>query len=85
MSTDRSISLKCPSLTAQQILAEGFGAADTFDPLTGSYYVESLTDELETGDRRSSGADRRRRSNTNSHREPVGAATDSGRGVRALA
>jgi methylmalonyl-CoA mutase N-terminal domain/subunit len=35
------------ALRTQQILAEESGAADTIDPLAGSYYVESLTDELE--------------------------------------
>jgi len=35
------------ALRTQQILAEESGAADTIDPLGGSYYVESLTDDLE--------------------------------------
>ncbi|MCL9814105.1 acyl-CoA mutase large subunit family protein [Natranaeroarchaeum aerophilus] len=35
------------ALRTQQILAHESGAADTVDPLGGSYYVESLTDELE--------------------------------------
>ena len=35
------------SLRTQQILAHESGIADTVDPLAGSYYVESLTDELE--------------------------------------
>src|SRR6056297_731763 len=35
------------ALRTQQILAHQSGAADTIDPLAGSYYVESLTDELE--------------------------------------
>ncbi|WP_435195638.1 acyl-CoA mutase large subunit family protein [Natronomonas sp. EA1] len=35
------------ALRTQQILAHESGAADTMDPLAGSYYVESLTDELE--------------------------------------
>ena len=35
------------ALRTQQILAHESGAADTVDPLAGSYYVESLTDELE--------------------------------------
>ncbi len=34
------------ALRTQQILAHESGAADTVDPLGGSYYVESLTDEL---------------------------------------
>jgi methylmalonyl-CoA mutase N-terminal domain/subunit len=36
------------ALRTQQILAHESGAADTIDPLAGSYYVESLTDDLET-------------------------------------
>ncbi|MCL2769374.1 MAG: methylmalonyl-CoA mutase family protein [Solirubrobacterales bacterium] len=35
------------ALRTQQILAEESGAADTVDPFAGSYFVESLTDELE--------------------------------------
>lgn len=35
------------SLRIQQLLAHESGVADTVDPLAGSYYVESLTNELE--------------------------------------
>jgi len=35
------------ALRTQQIIAYESGAADTVDPLAGSYYVEALTDELE--------------------------------------
>jgi methylmalonyl-CoA mutase N-terminal domain/subunit len=35
------------ALRVQQIVAHESGAADTIDPLAGSYYVESLTDTLE--------------------------------------
>ena len=35
------------ALRTQQILAHESGVADTVDPLAGSYYVESLTDQLE--------------------------------------
>jgi len=35
------------ALRTQQVLAHESGAANTIDPLAGSYYVESLTDELE--------------------------------------
>jgi methylmalonyl-CoA mutase N-terminal domain/subunit len=35
------------ALRTQQILAYESGVADTVDPLAGSYYVESLTDEVE--------------------------------------
>jgi len=36
------------ALRTQQIIAEETGVADVIDPLGGSYYVESLTDEMET-------------------------------------
>ncbi len=36
------------ALRTQQILAEESGIANTIDPLAGSYYVESLTNEIET-------------------------------------
>ena len=35
------------ALRTQQILAYESGVADTVDPLAGSYYVESLTDDIE--------------------------------------
>ncbi|HZU75903.1 MAG TPA: methylmalonyl-CoA mutase family protein, partial [Dehalococcoidia bacterium] len=35
------------ALRTQQIIAHESGATDTVDPLAGSYYVESLTNELE--------------------------------------
>jgi methylmalonyl-CoA mutase N-terminal domain/subunit len=35
------------ALRTQQILAYESGAADTVDPFAGSYFVESLTDEIE--------------------------------------
>jgi methylmalonyl-CoA mutase, N-terminal domain len=43
--TERSVML---ALRTQQVLAYESGAADVIDPLAGSYYVESLTDEIET-------------------------------------
>ena len=36
------------SLRTMQILIEEMGLCDTVDPLGGSYYIESLTDEMET-------------------------------------
>ncbi|HTD07561.1 MAG TPA: methylmalonyl-CoA mutase family protein [Solirubrobacteraceae bacterium] len=36
------------ALRTQQILANESGATDTVDPFAGSYFVESLTDEIET-------------------------------------
>jgi len=35
------------ALRTQQIIAYESGVADTIDPLCGSYYIESLTDEIE--------------------------------------
>ena len=35
------------ALRTQQVIANESGAADTIDPLAGSYFVETLTDELE--------------------------------------
>jgi methylmalonyl-CoA mutase N-terminal domain/subunit len=35
------------ALRTQQIIAHESGAADTVDPFAGSYFVESLTDEIE--------------------------------------
>ena len=35
------------ALRTQQIIAHEIGVTETIDPLAGSYYVESLTDELE--------------------------------------
>jgi methylmalonyl-CoA mutase N-terminal domain/subunit len=37
------------ALRTQQILAAESGATDTVDPFAGSYFVESLTDEIEEG------------------------------------
>lgn len=42
--TEKSVEI---ALRTQQILAYESGAADTVDPLAGSYYVEWLTDEIE--------------------------------------
>jgi methylmalonyl-CoA mutase N-terminal domain/subunit len=42
--TEESVQL---SLRTQQVIAYESGAADTVDPLAGSYYVESLTNTLE--------------------------------------
>jgi methylmalonyl-CoA mutase N-terminal domain/subunit len=36
------------ALRTQQILAHESGVADTIDPLAGSYYIESLTDKIES-------------------------------------
>ncbi len=42
--TEESVQI---ALRTQQILAHESGVADTIDPLAGSYFVESLTDEIE--------------------------------------
>ena len=39
------------ALRTQQIIAHETGAADTVDPLAGSYYIEDLTDRIEAGAR----------------------------------
>ena len=42
--TEKSVRI---ALRTQQILAYESGVANTIDPLAGSYFIESLTDELE--------------------------------------
>src|SRR5207248_4382663 len=42
--TDRSARI---ALRTQQLIAYETGAANTIDPLGGSYFVEALTDEME--------------------------------------
>jgi methylmalonyl-CoA mutase N-terminal domain/subunit len=42
--TKKSVTM---SLRAQQIIAYESGVCDTVDPLAGSYYVETLTDQIE--------------------------------------
>jgi len=37
------------ALRTQQIIAHESGAADTVDPLAGSYFIEHMTDEIEKG------------------------------------
>jgi len=43
--TERAAKL---ALRTQQVLGYESGTADTVDPLAGSYFVESLTNEVET-------------------------------------
>jgi methylmalonyl-CoA mutase N-terminal domain/subunit len=43
--SERSVQI---ALRTQQLLAHEAGGTDTADPLGGSYFIESLTDELET-------------------------------------
>jgi methylmalonyl-CoA mutase N-terminal domain/subunit len=42
--TERAVQI---ALRTQQVIAYESGAADTIDPLAGSYFVETLTDEIE--------------------------------------
>lgn len=42
--TEASVTI---ALRTQQIIAHESGAADTVDPLAGSYYIEAMTEELE--------------------------------------
>jgi methylmalonyl-CoA mutase N-terminal domain/subunit len=44
--TERAVQI---ALRTQQVLAYETGVPNTIDPLAGSYYVESLTDEMEAG------------------------------------
>jgi len=46
--TEESVTL---ALRTQQILAEETGVPDAVDPLGGSYYIETLTDQIEGGAR----------------------------------
>jgi methylmalonyl-CoA mutase N-terminal domain/subunit len=46
--TERSARI---ALRTQQVLAHESGAADTVDPFAGSYFIESLTDEIEARSR----------------------------------
>jgi methylmalonyl-CoA mutase N-terminal domain/subunit len=44
--TEEAVTL---ALRTQQVIAHESGVADTIDPLAGSYYLESLTQRMETG------------------------------------
>ena len=46
--TEQSVRI---ALRTQQIIAYESGAPQTIDPLAGSYYVESLTNQIEAGAR----------------------------------
>ena len=50
------------ALRTQQVIAHESGACDTIDPLAGSYFVETLTDEIEAACRGLSRRDRGARS-----------------------
>ena len=69
------------ALRTQQVIAHESGVADTIDPLGGSYYVETLTDELEAKARRISFEDRRLRRRGRGDRARLHAARDSERGL----
>ncbi len=56
-SLDEALSLPTESaaklaLRTQQVIAHEVGVTEAVDPLAGSYYIESLTDEIEAGARR---------------------------------
>ncbi len=44
--SDKAVTI---ALRTQQVIAHETGVADTVDPLAGSYYIESLTDQIEKG------------------------------------
>ena len=54
--TERSARI---ALRTQQVIAYESGATDTVDPFAGSYFVESLTDEIEPAREGADGAGRR--------------------------
>ena len=85
--TERSARI---ALRTQQVIAHESGAADTVDPFAGSYFIESLTDEIEKrsweliGQGRPTSAARSRRSTSSSarsrsRRSPTTSATAAAR------
>ena len=85
--TERSARI---ALRTQQVLAHESGVADTVDPFAGSYFIESLTDEIESavvgadGEGGASSAARSRRSSSSSARSrsrppPTTSATEPAR------
>ena len=54
------------SLRTMQLLIEEMGLAETVDPLGGSFYVETLTNEMRAKMERDHGRDRRRRAASSS-------------------
>ncbi len=69
------------ALRTQQILAYESGVTETPDPLAGSWFVESLTDELEAAATRLPGRDRRAGRHPRRDRGRLPAAPDPGSGV----
>ncbi len=67
------------ALRTQQVIAYESEAADTIDPMAGSYYVESLTRELEGAGARIPGANRRPGRRGGGDRARLHAARDSER------
>ena len=68
------------ALRTQQIIGYESGAADTVDPFAGSYFVEALTDEIET---RAARADRQgRRARRVGQRDRLHQERDRGIGLR---
>ena len=73
--TEESVRL---SLRTQQIIAHESGLIDTVDPLGGSYYVETLTDEIENGRCGVHRQNRPDRRSGNGHRKGVHSTGSSG-------
>ena len=59
------------ALRTQQIVGFESGVADTVDPFAGSYFVESLTDEVEKAAQRVSRTHRHARRCGGGHRSPL--------------
>ena len=70
------------ALRTQQIVGFESGIADTVDPLAGSYFVESLTDEVEAAAARLPRAHRAARRRRRRHRGPFHAGRDRGGRLR---
>ena len=73
------------ALRTQQIIAYESGAAQTIDPLAGSYYVESLTNQIEAGRARLSGQNRSHGRHVEGDRARLRAAGDPERRLRVSA
>ena len=69
------------ALRTQQIIAYESGVTETPDPLAGSWYVETLTNELECGRQRPTGRDRGDRRHARRDRGGIPAAPDPGGGL----
>ena len=70
------------ALRTQQIIAYESGAPQTIDPLAGSYYIESLTNEIEAARARLSRQDRSHGRHAEGHRARLRAAGNPERRLR---